>query len=94
MGDSYVIIQYKTQVDNKFAKGLAAILKDDSILMHNGEFFSDRESNIEYSLYARFISKEKISIKVGNTALDKWNIDEKAILDYALKIIPKKYRGR
>ena len=91
MGDSYIILRHETEVDEEYVKGLVELVKTEIILSNNGAFFSDREGNIEYSLYVTFESHEKVSIRVGNTALDRWCVDNEKFMEYALKLVPEEY---
>ena len=87
MGSSYVIIQDTREVDNPFIKGLEELIKKEKVSENNGLFFSHDEDNVEYSLYIRYEDREKISIRVGSKALDKWPIDNEKFIEYAMKFL-------
>lgn len=87
MGSDYVIINDTTTVDDAFVQGLQAMMDEDKLAEKNGMFFSHNESDTEYSLYVRYESGERLSLKVGSKALDKWFVDSERYLDYARSVI-------
>jgi len=90
MGSSYVIIQYKSEVKAKYVKKLQKMIDEEKLVEHNGMFFSHDKYNTEYSLYVTYESGERLELKVGSKAIDKWPVDNKKFMDYAISIIPKK----
>jgi len=89
MGDSYVILMDERTVDQSFVDGLIKLIEDEKLLERNGFFKSTREEDTENSVYATFITGERLSIRVGSEALDLWGIDNNKFFDYALSVIPK-----
>ena len=87
MGPSYVIIRDSQEVDNSFIEGVLKLLDDEKVAENNGMFFSHDENDSEYYLYITFDSREKIYIRAGSKALDKWPLDNKKFIDYAMSII-------
>ena len=87
MGSDYVVIQDTKEVDDDFVKGLQAMIDEDKLAEKNGYFFSHNENDIEYSLYVSYASGERLSIKVGSKAVDKWFIDSEKYINYARSLI-------
>lgn len=94
MGPSYIIIQYKQEVDDAFMEGVLKLLDDEKVAENNGLFYSHDKNNTEYDLYITFESHERITVRVGSKALDKWPIDNEKFIEYAMSIIPKDYLDR
>ena len=94
MGPSYVIIRYSQEVDDAFMEGVLKLLDEENVAENNGLFFSHDENDSEYDLYVRFESRERITIKVGSKALDKWPIDNEKFIEYAMSIIPEEELNR
>ena len=87
MGSSYVIMRDTQEVNETFMKGLLELIEEEKVAENNGLFFSHDENDVEYSLYIRFESGERITIRVGSKALDKWPIDNEKFIDYAFSIL-------
>ncbi|MBO4420740.1 MAG: hypothetical protein J5783_02825 [Lachnospiraceae bacterium] len=89
MGDSYVILMDTRTVDQSFVDGLIKLIEDEKLLERNGFFKSTRKEDSENSVYAKFESKERLSIRVGSEALSLWGIDNDKFFGYAISAIPK-----
>ena len=87
MGPSYVIIQDYREVDSDFVSGICDLIEEEDLASHNGMFFSHNRSDTEYSLYVKYESGEKLSLRVGSKALDKWCVDNDRFMEYAMSII-------
>ena len=87
MGPSYVIIQDRQEVDDSFVEGLMKLIEDNKVIENNGMFYSHDENDTEYSLYITYESRERVYIKVGSKALDKWPVDNGEFIAYAMSII-------
>ena len=87
MGPSYVIISDSREVDSDFVEGIQDLIEDEDLASYNGMFYSHNRSDTEYSLYVKYESGEKLSLKVGSKALDKWCVDNDRFMEYALSII-------
>lgn len=89
MGDSYIIIRDKQKVRKSFLKKLAKLIKEEKLNEHNGEFFSQMKNDVKNTLYVTYKSGEKIMIKVGSGALDKWCVDNDKFMELAMSVVPK-----
>lgn len=87
MGSSYVIISDSRKVDEDFVDGIQRLIEEENLAEHNGMFYSHNRSDTEYSLYVKYESGEKLSLRVGSKALDKWCVDNDRFMEYAMSII-------
>lgn len=88
MGSSYVIISDSREVDEDFVEGIQDLIEEEDLVSYNGMFYSHNRSDTEYSLYVKYESGEKLSLRVGSKALDKWCVDNDRFMEYAMSIIP------
>ena len=88
-GDSYVIIQDKRKVKKSFIKKLVKLIKKGNLCEHNGEFFSQMKNDVKNSLSVTYASGERLSIRAGSGALDRWCVNNDKFMELAMSVVPK-----
>ena len=86
MNDSSTDVREMKGIE-QYPRSVLKLIEDNKVIENNGMFYSHDENDTEYSLYITYESRERVYIKVGSKALDKWPVDNGEFIAYAMSII-------
>lgn len=70
-GESYIIKQYRSEVEEEFVKGLERLIREQEILQKNGYYRHNATSVRGWSLSAKYVSGEELLLMAeGDAALE------------------------
>lgn len=87
MGDSYRVITFpKTEISQMYVQGLAQLLEDEGIFIHNGYHMENNVDGNRYSLWVQYESGEYVDIEASGDAANTCIFKLAPLLDYAAKM--------
>ncbi len=83
MGDSYVAMRFEEPVTEEYVRGLAALIEREGIPAQNGYYQKNNSSAHGWSLWVRYASKERLSLRADGDAAATCVFSIPNLLDYA-----------
>ena len=78
-GDSYVILQFSTTVDQAWMEGLAALLESTGAIEENGYYQKNEVARHSWSLWVKYASGENVVLRAAAACV----FDLPALMEYA-----------
>ena len=82
-GDSYVILQFSTTVDQAWMEGLAALLESTGAIEENGYYQKNEVARHSWSLWVKYASGESVVLRAEGDAAAACVFDLPALMEYA-----------
>ena len=82
-GPSYMITQFSETVTEEYARGLADLIAEENIAAYNGYYKKNNVDVDGYSLYVKYLSKEKLVVRADGNGADTCVFSLDKLLAYA-----------